>query len=137
MEFDDVLQNHLGGFGTWQKLTILAVGFTYFPSVSFAPTFTQFVPKFRCKINYCESGNETKFQDSFVKFAVPGFTSFEEFQSSCQHYQFLNLTNTVACESCSANNFNRSKVCTFETTYVFEIISKNYRPGIYRSVRNA
>ena len=72
MLLDELIEDHLGPFGQWQKYAFLAAGAVLFPANLFFPTFVGFVPEFRCRIPGCDRDNGSSlYREPFTQFAIP------------------------------------------------------------------
>eukprot|EP00094_Tigriopus_californicus_P005890 TCALIF_05675-PA protein Name:"Similar to SLC22A7 Solute carrier family 22 member 7 (Oryctolagus cuniculus)" AED:0.14 eAED:0.14 QI:0/0/0/0.6/1/1/5/0/556 len=101
LNFDDVLENTLGGFGRWQFLLYVAGGLLLFPCKLYIPIFLGFLPRYRCKVLECDLEPKVEFHPTWAEFAIPHLDN-NYLHDGLGHCQRFSSNGT----SCSKFNFD-------------------------------
>uniref|UniRef100_A0A0K2T5E1 Major facilitator superfamily (MFS) profile domain-containing protein n=1 Tax=Lepeophtheirus salmonis TaxID=72036 RepID=A0A0K2T5E1_LEPSM len=107
---DSVIKDYIGSFGRWQFITFFGASVvSIVGSMStFLLSFTAFLPhNYRCLIPECETVENTQYNLSFAKFAIPEWEDkynvkerrcnrYRSYSNSCEYSNF-DTSNSYAC----------------------------------------
>jgi OCT family organic cation transporter-like MFS transporter 4/5 len=140
--FDYILDNYVGGCGRYQLWNTICMGLVYYAGIYplFNTVFTAYSPDHRCRVQPCESVNQTKvtsniYDPEWLEFAIPKEISSSNLFSSLNKYdgctQFIGkneINPNVIATTCFPEDFsdNQTKKCEefiYDNTYFDETLT--------------